>query len=184
MGTEKCNVMRIGKHCDETREWKIGDMPLEETVKYKYLGDVVTADVKNTENLKARNINLQATTVIINTIPASEVLQKIETSVLLEMHNKKSMSGFLTNAESWNLSKGEESDLERMKIQALKSLFDLPIHTLTVAIIYTFGLLYTTQQIDKKQLIYLYKVLNQSDEDSTKKALGINEDKIGWSRNI
>ena len=95
------------------------------------------------------------------------------------------MSGFLTNSESWNLSKGEESELEKMEIQALKSLFDLPLHTPSVAIIYTFGLLYTTQQIDKKQLIYLYKVLNRNDEDSAKKALlGINEDKIGWSRNI
>ena len=135
--------------------WKLGELSIEETTEYKYLGDIITSDGKNSQNLRSRNAKLQATTVTINTIASSEVLHKIETSVLLELHDKISISGLLTNAESWNLNRSEEDEIEKMEIQAVKNLFDLPLHTPTVAIIFTFGLLYTVQRIDKKQLSYL-----------------------------
>ena len=45
-GQSKCNVMRVGRHTDKPREWKIGEMTIEETTKYKNLGDVITSDGK------------------------------------------------------------------------------------------------------------------------------------------
>ena len=110
--------MRVGKHKKSEREWKLGDMVIQETKKYKYLGDIVTPDGKNTENIHSRGTKLQATTININTIASSEILHRIETTVLLDMHEKKSMAGFLTNAESWNLSSKEEKELEKIEIQA------------------------------------------------------------------
>ena len=41
-GQNKCNVMRVGKHKKSEREWKLGEMVIQETKKYKYLGDIVT----------------------------------------------------------------------------------------------------------------------------------------------
>ena len=84
------------------------------------------------------------------------------------MHEKKSIAGFLTNAESWNLSSKEEKELEKLEIQAVKYLFDLPVHMPTVAILYSFGLLYTTQRIDQIQLIYLHRLLQRDNNDTTK----------------
>ena len=65
---------------------------IKETNKYKYLGDIITNDGKNTENLKARKTRLQGTTISINTIAENEVLNNMETAVLLELHEKVSVS--------------------------------------------------------------------------------------------
>ena len=95
--------MRIGKHTEKSNTWKIGSMPIEETSKYKYLGDMITNDGKNTENISTRKTKLQITTIHINTIAASDILNQIETSVLLELHEKINIPSLLANAESWNL---------------------------------------------------------------------------------
>ena len=177
--------MRVGKHKERGKEWNLGDMPIKETSKYKYLGDWITDDGKNSENINARQKKLQGTTVLINTIASGEVLNKIETTSILELHEKKSISGLLTNSESWVLNKGETERLEKAEIRAFKNLFRLPIHTPTAAIIYTFGLLFTKQRIDKRQLIYLQKILLKNNDESIKKSLKILKDlQVGWAKTL
>ena len=104
---------------------------------------------------------------------------------MLESHEKLCIPGLLTNCESWNLNKKDEMYIERMEVQAIKHLFDLPIHTPTVAIIFTFGLLYTTQRIDQKQLIYLHKILTKGENEWPKKTLKVLKTKnLGWYKKI
>ena len=112
-GQDKCKVMRVGRHTEESKQWMIGDMPIEETTSYKYLGDLLTSDGKNTKNLEMRKNNATATTVSINCFAANEVLKRIETDVLLRLHEKVTISGLLTNAESWTLNRGEKTELEK-----------------------------------------------------------------------
>ena len=184
-GQAKCKVMKVGKHEGNTEDWKLGEMTIEETDKYKYLGDVVTPDGKNKENLQNRMIKSQATSVNINTIASSETLLGIETMVILELHDKICIPGLLNNCESWNLTKKEELELEKIEMKAIKYLFDLPIHTPTAAILFTFGLLYTKQRIDQIQLMYLQKILKRNNGDWAKTTLStLQEKNIGWYVNI
>ena len=184
-GKDKCNIMRVGKHKAETHNWKIGDMKIEETMQYKYLGDVISSNGKNTYNLESRKNKIQATSININAIASSEVLNQIETSVLLELHEKMNITGFLNNSETWILNKGDVKLIEATEIQALKSLFDLPLHTPNAAITHTFGTPYTKLRIDQKQMIYLRRILNRDNESWTKKTLLILKDmSIGWYNNI
>ena len=149
------------------------------------MGDIITPDNKNTENLRSRRGKLQGTTMIIRTIASGEILHHIETSVLLRLHESKGLSGLLNNCEAWNLSKKEEEELEKIEIQAIKHLFDLPLHTPTVAIIYSLGLLYTTQRVDKIQLIYLQKLLQKAQSEYATRALKTLETKqMGWYKKI
>ena len=53
-GREKCKVMRVGKHTKEEYKWTIGEMEIDETDHYKYLGDIVSSDGRNKENIKSR----------------------------------------------------------------------------------------------------------------------------------
>ena len=184
-GRDKCNVMRVGRHEDETKEWKIGDMPILETTSYKYLGDLLTNDGKNMKNIEMRKSKAKATTASINCIAANEVLRMVESNVLLELHEKVTLAGLLTNAESWSLSRGEKTELERSEIQALKYLFDLPSHTPTPALIYTLGTLYTNHRVDLKRFVYLHRILNRNNHDWTKRTFHILDAmNIGWSKNI
>ena len=180
-GQSKCKVMRIGK----PTEWELGKLIIQEATSYKYLGDLITNDGKNGKNIELRKNKTQATTVTINGIAASEVLRGIESTVLIELHEKITVAGLLTNAESWSLNRSEKVELERIEIQALKNIFDLPTHTPTPAILYTLGTLYTNHRVDKKRFIYLHRILNRNDNHWTKIMLHTLERlNIGWGKSI
>ena len=184
-GGHKCNVMRVGKHKEPEKEWKLGELTIHETKSYTYLGDTLTNDGKNAKNIETRGNKIKASTITINTIASSEVLKKIETGVLLELHNKVNIPSLLMNAESWNLNIGEKTEIEKIEITALKSLFDLPIHTPTPAIYFAFGTLYTDIQIDIKRLTFLHKLVTRANTHWTQKALTILVDQdIGWAKSI
>ena len=186
-GQAKCNVMRVGVHKKphETKTWKLGSMPIEETTTYRYLGDIISNDGKNTKNIELRKTKTYATTININSIASTEVLRHIETSVLLELHDKITIPGLLANAESWSLSKTEHAEIEKIEYQALRNLFDLPLHIPIPALIFTFGTLYTHFRIEKKRLIYLHRILNRENSHWTKQALDILiEENIGWAKTM
>ena len=186
-GQSKCNVMRVGTHPAKSTNttWTIGNMPIEETKTYRYLGDIISSNGKSKENIEARKQKTLATTVNINSFGTTEVLRRIETKILLELHDKITIPGLLANAESWSLLKGEIDNVEMIEIQALKHLFDLPIHMPTPAIIFSFGTIYTRYRIEKKRLIYLHKILKRRDSHWTKVMLQIMTTlKIGWAKTI
>ena len=185
-GQSKCNVMRVGshkKHADN--KWNLGSMEIEEETSYRYLGDLISNDDKNAKNIEARKTKTQATTININSIASTEILRMIETSVLLELHDKVTIPGLIANAESWSLSETETAEIERIEQQALKSMFDLPLHTPIPAIIYTFGTLFTHLRIEKRRLNYLHTILNRQSTHWTNQAFHIlDEQNIGWAKTV
>ena len=185
-GQSKCNVMRVGNHGkNKEKEWLVGNMVINETQQYRYLGDIISNNGKNSHNLENRKNKTQATTININAIATSEVLKKIEVSVLLRLHEFVTIPGLLANSESWNLLKTEIAELEKIEIQALKNLFDLPTHQPTTSIIYSFGTLFTELRMNQKRLIYLHRVLNRANSNWTKEILLIlQQQNIGWYRSI
>lgn len=94
---------------------------------------------------KQEGKKVQATISTINTIASNEVVNKVESMVLLELHERITIPTLLNNAESWILNKAEVEELERVEIQALKSMFKLPLQTPNAAVIFTFGTLFTKQ---------------------------------------
>ena len=95
------------------------------------------------------------------------------------------LPSFLNNCESWTLTVSEEKQIDIIGLQTIKRLFNLPTTTPSVAIIYSFGLLYTTQTVDQKRLIYLHKILTRENDHWTKSMLNHLQSKnIGWAKNI
>ena len=91
----------------------------------------------------------------------------------------------MNNAEAWVLQAQEVEELEQIEISCLKSLFNLPIRTPTPAIIYALGILNTGIRIEKKQLLYLHRILNRQDSHWTKLTLNtLKELKLGWYSKI
>ena len=107
---QKCNVMKVGKHHNDPREWPLGELTIKETETYKYLGDLISKDGRNTKNIDQRKAKIFTTTTAINSIAVTEILRNLETAVLLEPHEKVSVTALLTNSESWNLNIGDRTD--------------------------------------------------------------------------
>ena len=155
------------------------------TATYKYLGDIISNDGKNAKNIEARKNKINASTVSIKTIAANETLNTVETSVLLDLHDTINLSALINNSEAWNLNKGETDELEKIEIKAIKLLFDLPTHIPTAALIHHFGLLYTRQRIEQRQLLYLWKIINRDEQHWTKQTLHeLMRRDIGWGKTI
>ena len=183
-GADKCKVMPIGNH-NKREKWKLGELDIGNCTNYKYLGDVISSNGKHKENIAERGWKTMAATLSIKTIASNEVLNQIETAVILELHEKINVSSLLNNAESWDLLVGEQKELEQIEVMNIKNLFDLPTRTPTPAILYSFGLPYTTSRIDKKQLLYLHRILNRDPSHWTRQTLKTLENlKIGWSKRI
>ena len=105
--------------------------------------------------------------------------------MILELHDKIDIPALLVHAESWNLNKSERSLLEKIEVQTIKFLFDLPSHTPTPAILFMFGRLYTGHLLDQRRLIYLHRILKRHDQHWTKQAFNeLSALDIGWANSI
>ena len=184
-GAHKCKVMRVGRHQEKATKWNLGKLHIEETTQYRYLGDEITNNGRNGENIKSRKQKLQGTLASINTIASNEVLNRVESVVLLELHEKIAIPGLLNNSQSWVLNKTETKELEKTEIQALKNLFQLPLRTPNAAIIFTLGTLFTKQRVDQNHFLYIHRILQRPSSHWTiKMLLTLEELNIGWAANI
>ena len=184
-GESKCEVMQVGAKVNVPQTWPLGEKNIKNTTAYKYLGDMVTNDNKNKQNLIIKENKLQQIIRNINTTASSDIMHGIETKVILALFDKCALTGFLSNSESWTLTVSEEKEVDKIGIQAAKRLFNLPTTTPSVAVIYSLGLLYTTQSIDQRKLMYLHKVLNRNGDNWTTKMLYyLQRQNTGWAKNI
>ena len=184
-GPDKCKVMQIGIKNDPEKKWSLGENTITSTNKYTYLGDIVTADGKNQENLDARMNRIQSTTRRVMANASIEVLKAVKTKSLLRLHESYSISSILINCETWVLTKTDKEKLDKMEIWAYKKILNLPITTPTAAIFFETRSLFTSIRVVKKQLKYLHVVLTRDDADSCKKTLYSSvENGYGWGKYI
>ena len=119
-------MMQVGKKTKTPEEWQLGDKFIGNTTSYKYLGDEVTSDGKNTKNILSRENKVYALVRKINTTASSDIMRGIETKVILDLYHVYIIPSLLNNAEAWMLSKKEENQLDLIGICAVKRLFNLP----------------------------------------------------------
>ena len=161
MGSIKCQVMQVGQKVKTPAEWKLGEKMIKNTTSYKYLGDIVTDNNKNKMNLEEKENKVNNTICQINTTASSDIMRGVEARVLLILYEKSIIPSLINNCESWTLSPSEEEQVDKIGIRALKRLFSLPTTTPNAALIHSLGQLYVTQEIDKKRLMFLRKVLSE-----------------------
>ena len=63
--------MRLN-NLEDITEWDLGETKIQECGSYTYLGDKITHDGKNTENITSRKNKINVSTISINTISSSE----------------------------------------------------------------------------------------------------------------
>ena len=109
-GVKKCKVMPIGKHNMQDK-WPLGELEIDNCTEYKYLGDIISNNGKNKQNINDRKRKAIAATISINTVASNEILNCIETSVLVELHERITIPTLLNNAEAWVLQAYEIKEL-------------------------------------------------------------------------
>ena len=107
-GPKKCRTMEIGSHKEERSSWKLGDHEISKCDSYKYLGDYITRDGKNAENLKERGEKAKAVVRTIITCCKSEIMAKIGVTTMIRLHEAETIPTLLYNAETWTLTATEK----------------------------------------------------------------------------
>ena len=178
-------MMQVGRKTKVPDEWELGPKKIKNTTSYKYLGDMITSDGKYKQTIEKRSNQIQGIIRQINTMASSDIMRAVESKVILELYNKCVIPSLTNNAESWTLSTSDETMLDKLAIQALKRLFNLPEKTPSPAVIYSFGALYLTQHIDMMKFMYLQKILKRNDDHWTKKMLlHLRSIDLGWTKCI
>ena len=112
-------------------------------------------------------------------------MYRIETKVILNLYDVYIIPSLLNNAQSWFLTAKEEKQLDTIGIRVVKRLFNLPFTSPNVSVVYSFGLLYITQIVDKKQFIYLYKLITRAEPHFKHRMLEYQKmHNIGWAKRI
>ena len=165
-GKSKCHKIHVGK-CHETCPvLKVHGVVMEDVPFDTYLGDVISADGKNSLNLKkriAKGLGIISQIVnLLNYISLGEFY--IEMVILLR--ESMFINGILTNAEIWyNLTKEEIKELENLDLTLLRKVLMVPFSTPSEAYFLELGIMSIETIIKKRRINYLHYLLKRKEDE-------------------
>ena len=130
----KCHQLHIGDKKDENvrncPETMVHDKIIIKSTKDKYLGDIVTNDGKNHENIKERTAKGVGIISSIISILKELFLGELFFQTAMLFRNTLFLTSILLNAESWvNLTKGDIEELESLDRTYLRRVLEVPSST-------------------------------------------------------
>ena len=188
-GTEKCKKLHIGKVKNENicqdlfvDKWieleveqengetkyediEIEEAKMEEKNSEKYLGDIISDDGRNINNIKARVSKGKGIISRIMTYLDGIPFGKFYFEIAIILRNSLMLSSILFNSEAWyNLSKAELDLIESVDLMFLRSILKTPKSTPKEMLYLELGCLPCRDIIRQKRLVYLYYILKQNPE--------------------
>ena len=155
----KSKVMVINAPSHQPLEWFLGDLQLQETDEYTYLGEVIRNDMTmkgHLAHLVRRSFAVSAT---MFACAAEPVLDRIKMGTLLQLYQSCWIPSVLYNAETWLISKVMIKSVTQLQLNLLRRLLKVPTSTPKVALYGELGVLPIEQEIHKRQLGYLHNLL-------------------------
>ena len=165
-GKTKCHKIHIGKNHEKCLELKVHETKMKEVKSDTYLGDVISSDGRNTENIKTRvSKGLGIITQITNLLDAVNFGEHyFEIGLLLR--DTMLINGVLTNAEIWyNLQKSEIKELEDLDKILLRKPLGAPVSTPGEAFFLELGILPINIIIKSRRINYLHYLLTRKETE-------------------
>ena len=159
-GAKKCLKMHIGKHNALCPTLKIHDQVMTCKDEITYLGDIITADGKNTKNIQNRISKGLGQINQIFSILESMSFGTYTFEIALLLRNSLLLNGILTNSEVWYcISKSELDNLENLDKIFFMKLFGAPRTTPAAAFYLESGVIPLSIVIQVRRLMYLHNIL-------------------------
>ena len=180
-GKNKSNILKLGKNRSEQEPIKLGDMQLNYTRTYKYLGITVNAE----NNLKDQIRNIEAKTEAayqtIMTLLGNEEFNRIEMSTIWKLVEVCIIPVITYGCESWRPNKGELKHLDRILDGIIRRILMTPQGTPRETLYIETNLLDITRIIDKRKLNMYYRI-KKTPNSITEKLVNTNE--TSWKNDI
>ena len=157
---EKYNVNRK----EENLKIDIGNKVLELKNSYKYLGEIITPNLKVATHLQAKEIQINGIIQSCVFASSNEVLAQIKMETLLKLYYSCVIPALLYGCETWILNSPEIKHLNRIQINTLRKILKLSTST-QIPIIYSeTGEIPIQFRFHERQLLYLWKLVNKKDQ--------------------
>ena len=158
-GKEKSKAMKIGGNKD-TPELKLGDMILEYTDKYKYLGEMLNNKTNMTDHIKSVKGKVEAAYQTILAIAGNNSFKGIELRVIWELVECCITAIITYGAETWKTKKKEMDNINRIMDNIIKRILMVPQSTLREALYIETGLLDPETIAMKNRIMLQHRLSN------------------------
>ncbi len=156
-GKSKSKILQIGQR-DNLAPFKLGDMQLEHTDSYKYLGVKINAQGSMEDQIKEIVGKVEVATQTIINISENKKLKSIQMETLWKLHNACITPLITYGSEALTIKANEKKSLERIYNNSIKRLLCMPNSAPTTATLWETGLDSITEIIDRLQIQYLAKL--------------------------
>ena len=186
-GAQKCKKLHVGKSIQEFKcqalkidDWKevqfynvetgieeiqdicIDKQEIEDSCQEKYLGDIISVDGRNINNIKARVTKgtgiVSKILSILDGIPFGQYYFE----VALILRSSLLLSSILCNSESWyNVTKAELDLIESVDLCFLRRILNAPKSTPKEMLYLELGCIPLRHIIRKRRILFLHYILNQ-----------------------
>ena len=142
----------------------IGNKVLESKNSYKYLGEIITPNLKNATHLQAKEIQINGIIQSCVFASSNEVLAQIKMETLLKLYYSCVIPALLYGFETWILNSPEIKHLNRIQINTLRKILKLSTST-PIPITYSeIGEIPIQFRFYERQLLYLWKLVDKKDQ--------------------
>ena len=142
-------------------------MKVEET--FKYLGDTFNSKGNNVALCKHRVDKSVGSIIEIISLCKETNFGKHQIFSMMVMYQSVFLPRLIYNCESWsNLTHKDISNLQGAQLNFLRRVMEVPKSTPTAALFLELGILPIQYEIEKRQLVFLKKILDRQNDDPVK----------------
>ena len=142
----------------------IGNKVLESKNSYKYLGEIITPNLKNATHLQAKEIQINGIIQSCVFASSNEVLAQIKMETLLKLYYSCVIPALLYGFETWILNSPEIKHLNRIQINTLRKILKLSTSTPIPITFSEIGEIPIQFRFHERQLLYLWKLVDKKDQ--------------------
>ena len=123
----------------------------------KYLGEILTKDLKITQHLKEKKMNIQSILHVCIHTTKNEILSQIKTRTLIKLYQTTILPALLYGCEAWYISREDIKELTDMQFTIIRTILKFPISTPKPALLGEIGEFPIELNIEERKLMYLHK---------------------------
>ena len=168
-GKEKSQIININNK--EPPPYKLGEMELDMTNKYKYLGMVINNKGTMEDHITSIKGKVEASTQTILNIAGYNNFNKIQMEIIWKLVNTCIIPIVTYAAEAWIPTQKEIKDLQKIVDNVIKRILNAPITTPSESIRLETGIESIETAIDRKQIMYYHKVRNNTNDSNVQRIM-------------
>ena len=165
-GKSKCHVLHIGKKVMDCHDLAVHGCPMEVVDSDVYLGDIISSNGKNSQNIESR--------VAKGLGIVSQILDLLKTvsfgihffEIAASLREAMLVNGLLTNCEVWHgITEGEVSKLEEVDRLLLRQVFQVASSCPTEALYLELGCIPLGLVIKSRRISYLHHLSTRNESE-------------------